>query len=457
MVIHNVQTGCVEFSDRGIDRVPVRSWRHSSGLADAVLIVALFLLCAAPLPAIDWPHFGYDDQYTSYCPVSPKINAGNVGKLQMRWGISCDDGYFFVVFGSPAVFGGTVYSSGAGTRLTALDASDGAIQWEFGQGNSGWAPQPVVASDGVVYYLEGTYPTTLCAVSKSGQQLWKAPLSFEYGFTEAVEAVPTIDEAKKVVYLIENPFGSEGGRLFALSKASGKVLWYKSKAKDGMAFRGRYVLLKGSSIFANALLPGTSYWGDETLVRINSATKKVDIKYARPVAGTTLQIAHYSICNETLVVEYCDRDLSDPTYKSISILATYNINSPGIVWQKDFSQTPITGAVACNTKTKRLYVPTDPYLYALNAGTGKQLWKYAGFGPIHSPSVAGGVIYFTSDTNMYALKEATGKKLFAYDLGYEADATTQVAIGTDTLYLSGSGGTCDFLALSLPGTGEPEP
>lgn len=422
------------------------------------IAVSLGALCAAPAGAVDWPHFGYDDQYTSYCPASTQINISNVKKLQQRWGISCDDGYFFVVFGSPALYGGIVYSSGAGEPLHALNASDGSQQWEFGQGNAGWAPQPVVSTDGVIFYLEGVYPTYLYAVNRSGKQIWKAPISFDYGFEEAVQAVPTIDEAKKIVYVIENPFSPEGGRLFALSKGSGKVMWYKSKAKDGVAFRGRYVLLKGSTIFANALIPSTqSSWGDETVVRINPTTKKIEIKYQRPMSGESLQVAHYCLCNDILFVEYCDRDLSDPTWKSTSILAAYNVNAAGILWQKDLSKTPIAGAIACNTKTKRIYVPTNPYLYAFNAGNGQQLWRYTGYAPVHSPSVANGVIYFTSDTNVYALNEATGKRLLAYDLGYTSDFSTQVAIGGEALYFSGSGGTCDFVALFLPAAADDQP
>ncbi|MBI2840859.1 MAG: PQQ-binding-like beta-propeller repeat protein [Acidobacteria bacterium] len=420
--------------------------------------VILGVLCAAPSGAVDWPHFGYDDQYTSYCPASTQINISNVSRLQRRWGISCDDGYFFSVFGSPALYAGALYLSGAGEPLHALNASDGAQKWEFGQGNSGWAPQPAVSSDGVIFYLEGVLPTNLYAVNRSGKQIWKAPISFDYGFEEAVQAVPTIDEAKKVVYVIENPFGPEGGRLFALSKGSGKVIWYKSKAKDGIAFRGRYVLLKGSTIFANALIPDAqSSWGDETVVRINPTTKKIEIKYQRPASGSSLQVSHYSLCNDILLVEYSDRDLSDPTWKGTSILAAYNVNAAGILWQKDLSKMPIAGAIACNTKKKRIYVPTDPYLYAFNAGNGQQLWRYTAYAPVHSPSVANGVIYFTSDTNVYALNETTGKRLLSYDLGYTSDFSTQVAIGSDAIYLSGSGGTCDFVALSPPTATDEQP
>ncbi len=422
-------------------------------IAGLALVLLQWTLCTGPINAGNWPHFGYDDQYTSFSPAATRINPSNVGKLQFQWGLSCDDGYFFLVYGSPALYAGGVYGSGAGQQLTGMNASDGTILWQFGPNNSGWAPQPAISADGIIYYLLGANPTNLYAVTRSGTQIWKAPIAFDFGFQEATQAVPTIDEGKKIIYVVENPFASEGGKLYALSKASGKVLWYKSKAKDGMAFRGRYVLLKGSTIFADALIPGTSYWGDETLVRINPTTKKIEIKYARPSSSSELVIGRYSLCNDTLVVEYCDRDLIIPGYKKISIVATYNVNSPKIVWQKDFSKTPLTGAFACNTKTKRLYVPTNPYLYSFDVATGKQYWRYTGYDEIYSPSIANGVIFFTSETNMYALNEATGKKLFAYDYGYHDDsgtATTQVAIGDDMVYLSGSGGTCDFVALSLP-------
>jgi len=418
--------------------------RFPAFIVPAVLILAG--LVSSHVQAVTWPHFGYDDQYTSYCPAANRINTGNVKQLRQKWGLSCNDGWFFVVFGSPAYYKGTVYTSGAGESLNAINAQTGSVDWQFGQGNYGWAPQPAVSQDGVIFYLEGANPTTLTAVNRSGQQLWKAPISFEFGFREATYAVPTIDEGKKIVYVVESPFMGEG-RLFALSKASGKVLWYKSYEKDKIGFRAPYVLLKGNWIFVNGQTSDTWY-DSEHMVRINAVTKKVEITYERPTDDWISNVVRYTLCKDILLVEYADRDTL--VAKQRSVLVAYKINSPKAIWRQELGGAPFTGAFACNTKLQRVYVPTNPYLYALDVKTGKQIWKFMGFNAVCSPSVANGVVYFVSDTNMYALDESNGKKLFSYDLGYEADESVQVAIGDDAVYVSGSGGTCDFVALGLP-------
>ncbi len=93
---------------------------------------------------------------------------------------------------------------------------------------------------------------------------------------------------------------------------------------------------------------------------------------------------------------------------------------------------------------------TNPFLFAFDAATGDEVWKFSSFGPVYNPSIANGVVYMLSSTNMYALDEATGQQLFFFRLGAEAEPTSQVAISDGMVYFSGNGGTCDLYALGLP-------
>ena len=58
-------------------------------------------------------------------------------------------------------------------------------------------------------------------------------------------------------------------------------------------------------------------------------------------------------------------------------------------------------------------------MYALNAGTGALLWKYATEDGVYSsPAVANGVVYVGSDDdNLYALNASTGALLWKYTTG----------------------------------------
>lgn len=417
---------------------PARYWVRS---VVVLIVIAVFSMSEAITFAEDWNHFGYDDQYTSYNPEETTIGTGNVSQLKKKWGIGCDDGYFSVYFRSPAVHNGTLYTSSAGSKLKAYNAKTGQYLWEYGNGNYGWAPQPVVSTDGVVFYMEETYPTYLYAVKGStGKMLWKAPIGFNLGFSGAAEALVTVDESNNAVYVVEDDFGDDG-KLYALDKKTGDILWYKSKAADELEFLDNYVLLYKGKIYARAGV-GPEYSAPEHIITIDASTQEVKTTFDRPSVLTYQDICNYNLCNNRLIVGYYYQ------YGDAQYIAGYNISSPSVVWQKEIKQ--ITGKIACNTDKDVIYVPTNPYLYALEAATGKEIWKYKGYGAIYNPSVANGIVYIISDTNMYALNEKTGKKLFSYPLGYEGEVTSQVAICDGMLYFSGNGGTCDLFALGLP-------
>ncbi len=401
------------------------------------------------LPAIppampqNWLHFGYDDAYTAHNTAENILSRSNVAKLERRWGIGCDDMYFSVISRSPAIYNGTLFTSGAGSQLTAFNASSGQKLWQFGESLLGWAPQPVVSEDGVVFYLSGTTGIyDLYAVdSRNGAELWQAPLSFEIGYNE--EALVTIDEAGGLVYIVEKPFIGDG-KLYALDKVTGEIVWYKSKATDDVGFMGDYPLLDGGKIYVPADAPKSGYpnYADHML-RIDTATHTIERQYQRPEPENYYDITQYVLCNDRLVATF------DYDYEPVKQLVAYDPASPAISWQKPISET--TGTIACNTTLGRIYVPTDPYLIAFDVKTGDEVWRYTGLGEIYNPSIANGIIYFLSGTNMYAIDEETRQQLFRYPLGYTAQTTSQVAIANGMAFFSGNGGTCDLYALGLPG------
>jgi outer membrane protein assembly factor BamB len=426
--------------------------KQNRGRCPIICTALLLILCTATgvvaedgrMAAGDWLHFGYDDVYSGYNPGESIIDATTIGQLERRWGVGCNDGYFSVVFRSPAIYDGVLYNSSAGSRLTAYDADRGTVLWQFGNGNLGWAPQPVVSEDGMVFYMEEADPTYLYAVDgQSGSQLWQAPTGFDLGFSGAAEAQVTVDESNGWVYVLEEPFGGDG-KLYALDKETGEIDWYMSQALNGTEFSGNYALLEAGKIYAVADRPIELYpYHGEKVLRIDPATQAIEMEYARPEPENYWQTEAHTVCDQKLIASF------DYQYDPVKLVVAYDTYTSTIAWQKSFAQ-PITGKIACNPDKDRIYVPTDPYLYALDVATGDEIWKYTGLGEIYSPSVANGIVYFLSDTNMYAIDEETRAKLLVYPLGYEADGTTQVAISGGMLYFSGNGGTCDLYALGLP-------
>jgi outer membrane protein assembly factor BamB len=77
--------------------------------------------------------------------------------------------------------------------------------------------------------------------------------------------------------------------------------------------------------------------------------------------------------------------------------------------------------------------------YAVDAGTGKQRWKFTTRGLLNSAAaVVDGVVYVSSeDSNLYALDAATGKQRWKFATGKYVSAPTVV---DGTVYLGGGDG-----------------
>ncbi|MCY2994338.1 MAG: PQQ-binding-like beta-propeller repeat protein [Planctomycetota bacterium] len=97
----------------------------------------------------------------------------------------------------------------------------------------------------------------------------------------------------------------------------------------------------------------------------------------------------------------------------------------------------------------RLFLATHSgNVYALDAESGKPLWRFTSHGPfLHSPAVAGGLLLAAStDGNLYAVEAGTGKLVwqwFGGDGGFSASPT----VADQTVYLGTRAG--DFAAIQL--------
>jgi outer membrane protein assembly factor BamB len=65
----------------------------------------------------------------------------------------------------------------------------------------------------------------------------------------------------------------------------------------------------------------------------------------------------------------------------------------------------------------------DGFLYAVDAGTGKECWRFKTGGAVHSsPAIDDGLVYFTSrDQHLYALNAVTGKEVWKFRMGNDLE------------------------------------
>jgi alcohol dehydrogenase (cytochrome c) len=183
----------------------------------------------APKPAGSWPYPNGDLANTRDAAGSA-ISSANVPKLRQAWTFKLTGSAVHAAptYGSlaaaPVVANGVVYMQDLNANVYALSLATGKLKWEYqvnAPEKSGPGPDGVAVAGGTVY---GDTSTTAFALSAStGKIVWtnKNLLSSGEGYFEIQPQA-----AGGRVYLASAyGLGHGGGALFALSAATGRLLW----------------------------------------------------------------------------------------------------------------------------------------------------------------------------------------------------------------------------------------
>jgi outer membrane protein assembly factor BamB len=378
-----------------------------------------------------WQHFGSDNGYTSFSKNEHLVTNTNVKLLKRSWGLGCDDGMFSVISRTPAFLNDNLFIASAGGKLESYNAINGEFNWDFGTANDGWAKQPSVSSDTIVYYLQGSWPSYLYAVDgKNGKMLWKAPRGFSLYFDD--KNIITVDEASNQIFLMDQ----DPNTLYAIDRFTGKINWTFNENSDtlGLLYQ-TYVPVSNNKI----LLVERKNGSNNRLLEISTTNPTIRKEYP----WVSFNALSTILATDTLAsLSYDNADSSG--------VMIFNRKTSGMLYHLKVPS-KITGSLAYNPKSNILYIPTNPNLYAYNLSTGNLKWKYTvpSYDDIYTPSIANGIIYFISNINMWAIDEETKTDLFQFDLGGTGYEKSQVAIYKGRLYFSGNGNTCDFFCLGF--------
>ncbi len=113
----------------------------------------------------------------------------------------------------------------------------------------------------------------------------------------------------------------------------------------------------------------------------------------------------------------------DPQHTNVNAGVTLP-PTPAIRWYRALGLGGIW--VSPVTEDGIVYVSShDGYLYALDAPTGRRLWRFRGGGACAAPAVVDGAVYLSSvylngDGSLYALDPTTGRLLWEYGLGHNS-------------------------------------
>jgi outer membrane protein assembly factor BamB len=238
-------------------------------------------------------------------------------------------------------------------------------------------------------------------------------------FFQTVEGAAAAAVANGVVYLT----GGDG--CYALSAASGDVIWYKSR-------------LSGATNSVPQIVGGVMYFcgNEDSLLAVH------------PQDGSEVWSVPFAFSTQSTPLV---TDTAVYAHGSDGYMYALNVSDGKPRWKTQIGTTEALSLSSPAASASLIYCgSSDGSLHALDKNTGAVVWKYATSGKIvSSPAFADGVVYFGSaDNNVYALDAATGAKRWSHQTDYEVNSSPTVANGV--VYI----GSSDAYLYAFKTTGE---
>jgi outer membrane protein assembly factor BamB len=343
----------------------------------------------------DWRQF-HRLNMTRFNPYENVLSPENVGHLRLRWNNATG-----IVIASPVLLNGVVYFGTEGGEFYALDARGGLLLWEITLGGDEVFPAPAVL-DGIVYV--SSEDGLLALDAATGTTLWKDDIG-------GIDSPTVVDG---VVYV-----ASGDNTVYAVNANTGSLLW---KFATGS-------FLNSSPAVAN----GVVYVGsaDYNVYALNASDGSKLWNYT---TGNEIQ-ASPAVANGVVYISSGDRNLYALNAKTGSKMWSYG---PADDWAVGDSAPAVWNGI--------VYAGGNNGMVALAANTGELLWSFTTGSGASSPAVANGVVYFGSGySGVYAVDARTGTQLWKYFVPDHVFSSPIVANGM--VYV---GGFYGFYAFSLP-------
>jgi alcohol dehydrogenase (cytochrome c) len=173
----------------------------------------------------NWLHYRGNYGGWGYSPLD-KINAGNVGKLELAWSLST--GQIEGHQSPPIVNNGYMYVTTPGAQVIALDAASGQELWRWKKEVPGDLMQLHPTNRGVALYGDKVFVATVDAFlvaldAKTGKVAWQT----QVGDSKALQYITLAPLAAKGKIMVGSSGGETGVRGFvaAFEAATGKQAW----------------------------------------------------------------------------------------------------------------------------------------------------------------------------------------------------------------------------------------
>jgi outer membrane protein assembly factor BamB len=150
------------------------------------------------------------------------LEADTISGLRVRWRFRLPRSAtaFGAVTANPVIAGGVVYLQDSGSSVYALDARTGVLRWRRRMAAPNDGPNGVTVSGSRLYTATDT--TAFALDARTGRTLWSHRL---VGRREQFVAIAPVVDRGRVYYSTQGfPPGGRGA-VYALSAATGKVVW----------------------------------------------------------------------------------------------------------------------------------------------------------------------------------------------------------------------------------------
>jgi len=291
-----------------------------------------------------------------------------------------------------------------------------------------------VISDGTIFF--GNDKGTLIAVSSDGKIKW------QYEAGNLIEAAPLVFGNKVIV-------GLNNGKLIAVDKITGKLIW--TYTTDNQISGSANVWVSGSKAgivvgsydyYLHCIDPrtGKQLWKIETNNYVNGTPSIQEgkivfggcdgvIRGVDPLTGSqtdTVDVGVYIAASPSLAGDMAYFGDYEGTVFGL------NIRTRKIVWE--IPGTAESGSVLAVPAVGNNYVVIgneDKFLYCYNALTGKLIWKYRTNGRIVGSAVVTKtkVLFTSMDGTVNILGLTDGKKLWSFNSGTSIASSPAVIKG----------------------------
>jgi alcohol dehydrogenase (cytochrome c) len=306
----------------------------------------------APAPG-SWPYSNSDIANTRDARGST-ISSANVSRLEQAWTFKLGGSAAAGVGGSgslaanPIVQGGVVYLQDLDSNVYAIALTSGTLLWEYqcnARERSGPGPNGVTVVDGTVY---GETPTSVFAlIAASGKQIWVSRDLLSKG--EGTFGIQPQVANGRVYLASQYGNGPGGGVLLALNASTGVVLW-------------KVNTVVGADPGVQSLGVGSGgAWETPLVSHDGSVTYGIGNPYQSPssaVAHPSAQLYTDSAVN-----------LDAATGK----LRWHYQGVPDDFKDYDMQASPISASI--NGVSVVIGAGKMGYVYAMNAETGRLIWK----------------------------------------------------------------------------------